>query len=292
MHLETLGVFCDLIESGSFSIAATHNFITQSAVSQQIRALENRFDRKLVERTRGRIRPTPAGDILYQIAKEIITRYRELEDKLNAFSNVVTGSVRLATVHSVGLYELSGPLKKFLKAFPQVNVHLQYRRSNMIIEEILRGNIDIGIVAYPTARPQIGVVPFREDKLVLACPPGHHLARFRRVPLKKLAGEAFVGYERDIPTRKATDRILRKAGVQVRYVMELDNIETIKRVVEIGTGIAIVPEPAIRQEVKNRSLVAVQLGDEDFIRPVGIVHKQGRVFSPAVEKFIEFLRKG
>ncbi len=292
MHLETLGVFCDLIESGSFSIAATHNFITQSAVSQQVRALETRFDRKLVERARGRVRPTPAGDILYQTAKEIIQRYRELEDKLNAFSNVVTGVVRVATVHSVGLYEMSAPLKKFLKAFPQVSVHLEYSRSNKILEEILRGSIDIGVVAYPTPRPQLAVIPFREDKLVLACAPGHPLSRFRRIPLKKLAGETFVGYERDIPTRKATDRVLRKAGVQVRYVMELDNIETIKRVVEIGTGLAIIPEPAARQEVKNRTLVTVQLGDDAFIRPVGIVHKQGRIFSPAVEKFIEFLRKG
>jgi DNA-binding transcriptional LysR family regulator len=134
------------------------------------------------------------------------------------------------------------------------------------------------------------VVPLREDRLILVCPPSHPLARHRQVSIKKLQGEPLVGYERDIPTRKETDRLLRRYGVEVRYVMELDNIETIKRVVEIGTGVAILPEPAVRPEVKGRSLATVQFSDEVFLRPLGIIHRQGKHFSPAAEKFIEFLR--
>jgi DNA-binding transcriptional LysR family regulator len=198
--------------------------------------------------------------------------------------------VRVATVHSIGLYELSRPIKRYLKAHPQVHLHLEYSRSTKIYEDALKGTVDLGVVAYPTKRPQITVIPCREDRLVLVCPPSHPLARYRQVTIRKLAGEPMVGYERDIPTRKETDRLLRRYGVDVRYVMELDNIETIKRAVEIGTGVAILPEPAVGPEVKGRSLVVVQLADEVFLRPLGIIHRQGKHFSPAAEKFIEYLR--
>src|SRR6476659_2064174 len=152
MHLETLQVFCDLVETGSFSAAASQNFITQSAVSQQVRALESRFDQPLIERTKGHVQPTPAGQLLYQASKDITARYRDLREQLQRCGKTVSGIVRLATVHSVGLYELSEPLKKFLKAYPQVNVHLEYSRSTKIFEDVLSGRIDIGIVAYPARR--------------------------------------------------------------------------------------------------------------------------------------------
>ena len=290
MHLETLKVFCDVVETRSFSVAASQNFVTQSAVSQQIRTLEERYGRRLLERTRGNVQLTPAGEILYQVSKEIVQRYQDMEAQLQVVAQRVAGTVRVATVHSIGLYELSAQIKRYLKAYPQVHLHLEYSRSNKIYEEALRGQIDLGVVAYPSRRPQITVLPFREDRLVLACPPSHPLARHRQVSIRKLQGERLVGYERDIPTRRETDRLLRRYGVEVRYVMELDNIETIKRVIEIGTGLAILPEPALRPEVKNKTLVAVHLSDELFLRPLGIIHRQGKHFSPATEKFIEFLR--
>jgi len=290
MHLETLQVFCDLVESGSFSAAASQNFITQSAVSQQVRALEARFDQALIERTKGHVQPTPAGQLLYEASKAITGRYRELRERLQSFGSVVSGNVHLATVHSVGLYELSEPLKKFLKAYPQVNVHLEYSRSTKIVEDVLVGRLDLGIVAYPARQPQIAIIPFREDKLVLVCATHHPLARRRAIALKELEGQTFVGYERDIPTRRAIDRVLKRKNVHVRYVMELDNIETIKRVVEVGAGVGIVPEPTIKQEVKNRTLCALQISDETLLRPLGIVHRQGKHFSPAVQRFIAELR--
>ena len=290
MHLETLKVFCDVVETRSFSVAASQNFVTQSAVSQQIRTLEERYGRRLLERTRGNVQLTPAGEVLYQVSKEIVQRYQDMEARLQVIAQRVAGTVRVATVHSIGLYELSAQIKRYLKAYPQVHLHLEYSRSSKIYEDALRGQIDLGVVAYPSRRPQITVLPFREDRLVLACPPNHPLARHRQVSIRKLQGEQLIGYERDIPTRRETDRMLRRYGVEVRYVMELDNVETMKRVIEIGTGIAILPEPAVRPEVKAKSLAAVQLSDELFLRPLGIIHRHGKHFSPATEKFIEFLR--
>ena len=291
MHLETLKVFCDIVETRSFSTAASKNFVTQSAVSQQIRMLEQRYGQQLLERTRGNVQLTPAGEILYETSKGIIQSYFDMEARLQAVSDTVAGTVRVGTVHSIGLYELSSPIKRFLKTYPQVNLALEYSRSNKIYENALKGNIDIGVVAYPSKRPGITTVPYRRDRLVLACPPGHPLAKQKRVAAKKLDGEPMVGFDRDIPTRKETDRFLRRYDVDPHYVMELDNIETIKRVVEIGRGIAILPEPAVRAEVKNGTLVVVQLTDENLVRPLGIVYRQGKHFSPATEKFIEMLRE-
>lgn len=290
MHIETLKVFCDLAESGSFSLAASKNFITQSAVSQQVRSLEERYGRELVERSKGHVRLTQAGEILYQASKEIIQKYKEIEDALQTLSRSVTGTVRVATVYSVGLYELSSPLKRYLRTFPDVTVHLEYTRANKIYEDVSRGDVDLGIVAYPRKRPQIMMTPFREDRLALICPPQHPLAQFQRISIKKLHREKFVGFERDVPTRRALDRIFRQHGITVHYVMEVDNIETIKRVVEIGSGISIVPEPAITQEVKNATLKAVHFADEVLMRPLGIISKRGRRFTPAVEEFIDFLK--
>lgn len=291
MHLETLKVFCDVVETKSFSVAASQNFVTQSAVSQQIRMLEERYGRRLLERNRGNVQLTPTGEVLYQVSKEIVQLYADLEARIQIMAKVVAGTVRVATVHSIGLYELSQPLKRYLKACPQVQLRLEYGRSSKIYEDALKGTIDLGIVAYPTRRPQITIIPCRQDRLVLVCPPGHQLARHRSVSIGRLAGEPFVGYERDIPTRKETDRLLRRYGVEVRYVMELDNVETIKRVVEIGHGIAILPQPAVRPEVKGKTLVAVELAEETPMRPIGIIHRQGKHFSPAAERLLEFLRE-
>ncbi len=145
------------------------------------------------------------------------------------------------------------------------------------------------MIAYPSRRPQIRLIPFREDRLVLICSPAHPFAKQKGISIKKLDGQNFVGFEKDIPTHKAIERALQKHAIRVQYVAEVDNIEVIKRIVEVGTGIALAPEPAVRPEVRNKSLIAIPIIDETFVRPLGIIHKEGRHFSPAAEKFIETL---
>ena len=254
MHIETLKVFCDIIESGSFSYAASQNFVTQSAVSQQVRSLEEKYDCRLIERGRAGVKPTPAGQILYTASKEIVRRFLELENRLREIGSVVAGAIRVGTVYSVGLHELPPYLTEFLRNYPAVNVHLEYLRSNKIYEDLIEGKVDLGVVAYPAKRSQIVSVPFRHDELVLAVPPDNPLAKHTKVNVGQLAGQKFVGYERDIPTRKASDRILREHGVKPTYVLEFDNIETIKRAVEIGLGCAIVPRMTVENEILRGTL--------------------------------------
>ena len=292
MHIETLKVFCDIIESGSFSYAASQNLVTQSAVSQQVRSLEEKYDCRLIERGRAGVKPTPAGQILYTCSKEIVRRFQELENRLREIGSVVAGSIRVGTVYSVGLHELPPYLTEFLRKFPAVNVHLEYLRSNKIYEDLVEGKIDLGVVVYPAKRSQIVTVPFRYDELVLVVPTDSALARHSKVSIAQLSGQKFVGFERDIPTRKASDRILRDHGVRPQYALEFDNIETIKRAVEIGLGIAIVPRLAVENEARRGSLKMLEFQEGTFTRPLAIIYKRGRELSPAVRKFVEVLTAG
>ncbi len=290
MHIETLKTFCDLIETGSFSKAAALNFISQSAVSQQIKSLEQRFDQQLIERSqRKSITPTEAGRLLYAECKEIIERFHAVEARLRAKSEVVTGTVRVATVYSVGLHELPSYIKQFIKLHPQVKVHVEYSRTDKVCDACLNNSIDFGIVALPLRKPNLEVIPFRQDKLVLVCSPEHKLSGRRRVSLQRLAGEDFIAFERDIPTRKTIDRIFKDHQVAVNTVMEFDNIETIKRSVEVGIGISILPEPAVAGEVRNRLLAALNFTEGKFTRPIGIIHRKAKVFGAAAREFVRLL---
>ncbi|MCI0339280.1 MAG: LysR family transcriptional regulator [Acidobacteria bacterium] len=290
MHLETLKTFCDLIETGSFSKAAALNFITQSAVSQQVQSLERRYDQKLIERGRRQgVAPTEAGRLLYLECKEMLDRFHALENRLRSRSEVMTGTIRVATVYSVGLHELPPYIKQFIKEYPQVKVHIEYSRTDKVIEACLNNTIDFGIIALPLRQPNLAIIPFRHDKLVIVCNPDHPLAHRRRVSVKKLEGEDFIAFERDIPTRKTIDRILKQNRVSVNYVMEFDNIETIKRSVEVGIGISILPETALENEISSRVLVALNFTEGIFTRPIGIIHRKGKVFTPAIREFINLL---
>ncbi len=290
MHLETLKTFCDLVELGSFSKAAAANFISQSAVSQQIKTLEERFDRQLIERSRRRsIVPTEAGRLLYAECKEILARFNGIEARLRAKPEVMAGTIRVATVYSVGLHELPPFVKSFIKAHPQVKIHVEYNRTDRVYEACLNNTIDFGIIALPLRKPNLEVIPFRQEKLVLVCSPEHPFAGRRRISLQRLSGTDFVAFERDIPTRKTIDRIFNDHKVTVNNVMEFDNIETIKRSVEVGIGISILPETAIVNEVRSRLLVSLEFTEGTFTRPIGIIHRRGKIFSEAASEFIRML---
>lgn len=292
MHIETLKTFCDLVETGSLSRAARLNLVTQSAVSQQLRALEQRYGRRLLDRApRVGARPTEAGRLLYQEAKEVVARLAALEEKLRARPGVVAGTVRVATVYSVGLHTLPPAMKKFIRAHPQVTVRLEYLRTDLVYQAVVAGESDLGIVALPARRAALEVVGLRRDRLVVVTPPGHPLARRRRLSLAALAGQPFIAFERDIPTRRLIDRLLRQHGVEVAPVMELDNIETIKRSVEAGLGVSILPAAALAAEVRSRSLVARRPAGGPFERPIGVILRRGRESSAAARAFLDLLRR-
>jgi DNA-binding transcriptional LysR family regulator len=290
MQIESLKVFCDLAETESFTKAAQINEVTQSAVSQQISSLERQFKSLLIERSKKKFRLTREGQVLYDYSKQIIQTYDALFSKLQEIKDIVSGTIRVATIYSIGLHDLPPYLKKFLKAYSTVNVHVEYRRSNQVYEDVLGNVVDLGLVAYPTKDPKLEVVPLRKDMLVLICHPQHPLAKSKGIKLKEIAGKKFIGFEPDIPTRRAIDRILKEQGVQVQHVMEFDNIETVKRAVEIDAGIAIVPRGTITQEIAKQTLAEVRIEDAEFYRPLAAIHKKNKVLSPAMKQFLSVLK--
>jgi DNA-binding transcriptional LysR family regulator len=254
--------------------------------------LEARYGRRLVERApHTAARPTAAGRLLYAEAKQLLQHFASLELALAEASDAIAGDVRVATVYSVGLHVLPHALKAFLKAHPAVNVRLEYRRTNQVYQACIEGEVDLGVVALPSKRPGLEIVPLRADELVLALPPGHVLLRKKPITLRDLHGQRYIAFDRDIPTRKLIDRLLRGAHASVEYAMELDNIETIKRSVEAGLGVSILPKAALQTEVRARTLIARRLDNRPLYRPIGVIRQRRRELSPAARKFLERLTR-
>jgi DNA-binding transcriptional LysR family regulator len=289
MQIENFKIFADLVETKSFSKSAKLNGITQSAVSQQARAMERHFKALLIDRSQKQFQLTREGQRVYDSAKEILHTYDKLLSELQEMKKVISGTIRISTIYSIGLHELPPYIKKFLHDYPSVNVRVEYRRSNLVYEDILHNSVDFGLVAFPLKQRQIEMLPFRNDHLVLIAHPGHPLAKVGEIEMKQLSSQRFIGFDPDIPTRKAVDQIFRDNKLEIEPVMEFDNIETVKRAVEIDHGVAIVPQATVLQEVKQGTLVAVRFKGKDYTRPLAILHRKGRVLTPAMKKFIEIL---
>ena len=290
MQIESLKVFCDLAETESFTKAAQINAVTQSAVSQQISSLERTFKSLLIERSKKKFRLTREGQVLYDYSKQIIQTYESLHSKLQDLKDIISGTIRVATIYSIGLHDLPPYIKKFMKSYPTVNVHVEYRRANQVYEDVMSNIVDMGLVAYPQKDSKLEIIPLRKEPLVLICHPQHPFAKQKNLKLKALSGQKIIGFEPDIPTRKALDKVLKDANVEVQTVMEFDNIETVKRAVEIEAGISIAPQGTVAQEVAKQTLAEVKIEGVELFRPLAAIYKKNKVLSPAMKQFIGILK--
>lgn len=291
MQIETLKVFCDLTEAESFTKAAQINHVTQSAVSQQISSLERQFKSLLIERSKKKFRLTREGEILYEASKQIVQAYDGLHSRMQELKDVISGTIRVATIYSLGLHTLPPYLKRYLKRFPTVNLHVAYRRADHVYDDVLSNVVDLGLLAYPTRDAGVEIVPLFKEPMVLISHPQHPLAKRKSLKIAALAGQKFVAFEPDIPTRKAIDKVFREHRVQVQTVMEFDNVETVKRAVEIDAGVAIVPLVTVAQELAVQALAAVTIEDADLTRPLAAIYKKNKILSKAIQEFIATLKE-
>ena len=290
MQLESLKMFCDVVETGSFSRAAQLNHVTQSAVSQQIRALENRYEQKLLSRSARQVTPTPAGERLFRGCKEILARFAEVENEIREQSTEVQGTTTVSTIYSVGLHELQNIQKHLLKTHPKVNMRLNYRRNDQVYDDIILGAAEIGIVAYPQPRAGVDIVPFRDDKLVVVCAPQHAFSGKGKVSLNALSGVPFIAFDREAPTRKAIDRLFKDRGLDLNPVMEMDNVETIKRAVEMGLGVSVLPSATVHHELAVGSLVQKPFAEGPFTRPIGLLVRKGKYLDRASQAVLDAMK--
>lgn len=291
MHVETFQVFCDLVDTSSFSEAGARNGISQSAVSQQIRALEDRYNVILVERGRKNFAVTPEGDVFLRAARHIVDAYNKLDEELGNMRNVIAGPLRIATVYSIGFHELPPYLEEYRRRFPDVDLQVQYRRSNQVYIDIFDNRADLGLVAYPQERKGVEIEPAWSDRLVVICPSEHPLAKKGNISLKAINGYRFISFEPDLPTRKAIDTMLSLAGVTVKEVVEFDNIETVKRGVMVENAISIVPSKSVAEEVEAGTLCRIAIRGPYAKRPLGIVRRRSRAITPAMREMISLLKE-
>jgi DNA-binding transcriptional LysR family regulator len=177
-----------------------------------------------------------------------------------------------------------------MKDFPSVNTRVEYRRANLVYEDVLHGSADVGLVAFPVKNKELTIIPFATDELIVAMNPQNPLSKKKSLKIEELEGVDFIAFEKDIPTRKATDEILKKAGIDVSIVMEFDNVETVKRGLEINAGVAIIPKNTVSNETDRKQLITARLDNGVHLRPLSIVHKKTRMLTPALRSFIETMK--
>jgi len=291
MHIETLKIFCDLADLQSFSKTAEKHLLSQSAVSQQLAQLELTHKCQLISRKKRPIELTKEGRLLYQAAKNMLDRYEQLKSELNALKSSTADRINVAAIYSIGMHTLPNYVKIFMVSYPKVNVHIEYLNSARIYELVLAGDVDVGLVAVPKRDKRLEVYDFENETLVLACSPKHPLAGKTQIDIHKVEFESFVGFDKDVPTRVWIDGILQRYNIVVHPAMEFDNIETVKRAVEINSGISILPQTAIIQEVSSGTIRAIPISNEGFFRPTGIIVRKDKILGQAGRYFIELLRK-
>ncbi len=291
MHIEMLRIFCDLVEFESFSKTAEKHLLSQSAVSQQLAQMELIHKCQLVDRKKRPLELTAAGQLFYNACKDIIERYEQLRSELSSLQKSSAGRINVAAIYSIGMHTLPNYVKKFMVKYPKVNVHIEYFSAGRIYELVLVGDIDIGLVALPKRDKRLNECDFEDEPLVLDCSCKHPLAGESEVDIHKVQFERFIGFEKDVPTRIWIDSILQRYNIVVRPVMEFDNIETIKRAVEINSGISILPRTAIVQELGGGTINAIPFSNENFVRPTGIIVRKNKILGEAGRYFVELLRK-
>ena len=283
--------FVTAAKTSSFRVAADRNSVTQPAVSQHIRILERKLDTTLFERQGRKVCLTHAGKTFLPYAENILKQYEEAKMRIKESENKFKGTIRIATIYSIGLYELQPTIKVFFRKYPDINLHIEYQHNASIYEMVLNRTIDFGLVAFPQPRNGIVTKTFLEDKLVLVQPPMHRIVKKRKLSLKDLDGLAFIAFSALTPTGKAIGQFLSNHNIYPDIIHEYDNIELIKSAVILGMGCALVPQHTITRELKERSLETISVDGLDLKRPLGLLYPEGKVFTKSTQAFCEIMLK-
>jgi DNA-binding transcriptional LysR family regulator len=290
MHLRFLKTFCDIVDLGSFSRAAKANGVSQSNASQIVHHLEERLGVQLIDRSKRPFVVTQEGQRFHEGARVIVQRYDDLEREVRSLHEAVAARLTCASIYSVGLAHMSGLLRQFLAAHPRADVRLEYLHPHRVYEVVDQGQADLGLVSYPEESPSVAAIPWRTETIALVCYPQHPLAKRRSVTLNMLKNEPFVAFQEGLKIREEIDAVLEREKVPVRVSLAFDNIETIKRAIEIGSGVSLLPEPTTAREIEAGTLVQVPIEGVSMVRPLGIIHRRDRNLSEMAQKFIELLR--
>ena len=274
------------------SRGAEHCGVSQSAATQHVQEVERRLGVALLDRSRRPLELTPAGRIYNDFCRDVLRREEEFTSALESVKGDVEGTVRVASIYSIGLSEMSHMGDEFAIRYPAATLHVEYMRPDKIYDAVRNDVADLGLVSYPEPGRDIAVLPWREEEMYVAVPPSHPFAGLATVQPDELNGCDFIGFDEDLRIRRELDRFFRAGGIEVRPVMHFDNIQMIKEAVALGSGISILPARTMQAEIAQGRLVAVKLNAPDLVRPVGIVHRKRKKFNRAAQSFLELLVGG
>lgn len=286
----TLRLFRDIAHTKSISRGASLNQITPSAASQQVQDLERNLGMALLDRSTRPLALTPAGKLYYEMCRDVLRRNEELEVRLQGLRGEVEGTVRVASIYSVGLSEMSELEAEFARRAPQARLQVEYLRPERVYAAVIGEQADLGLVSYPEARRELVVLPWRSEEMAVATGPQHPLARRDSVSAHDLDGCEFISFDEDLPIRREVDRYLREQGVTVDVVMHFDNLQMIKEAVALHSGVSILPARILRDDLAMGRLCAVPLTSPGLFRPLGIIHRKRRKFGAAAQVFLELLQ--
>ncbi len=291
MQIESLMVFCDVARTASFSRGAAEHGVSQSTASQAVHNLEERLGVQLIDRSKRPLILTAHGRAFYEECRELVGRFEALVARVQALGDDrhVAGTVKVAAIYSVGLAHMTRYVSRFRELFPAAQCRIDYTYPAKVVEAVREGTTELGLVSYPRKWADLTVVPWREEAMVVVVSPAHKLAGQESVEVGQLDGEAFVHFNDELPIRRAIDRFLRQRGVQVEPAVVFDNIENVKRAVEVGVGAAILPEPTLAREVASGTLVALPLRGHRLTRPLAVVHRGAAGLAPTAARFLAML---
>jgi DNA-binding transcriptional LysR family regulator len=282
-------LFKEIAATRSMSKGAAHLGVSQSAASQHVQEVERRLGLVLFDRSKRPLELTDAGKIYYDFCRDIVRREEELGLDLEAMKCQVEGTLRVASIYSIGLSEMSRLQEQYTTRYPTSQLHVEYMRPEKVYEAVLSDAADLGLVSYPEASKDITAIHWRDEEMQVAVPPSHPFASRHEVYPADLRGETFIGFDEDLSIRRELDRFLKAQGVELNVALHFDNIHTIKEAVALGTGISILPGRTMQAEIAQGSLVAVKLDAPELVRPVGVIHRKRKRLNRAAQSFLELL---
>lgn len=296
MHLKSLKIFCDIIRLGSFSKAAELNGVSQPSASQLVHQLEERLGVQLIDRSKRPFVVTAEGALYHEGCRELVQRYADLEQAVREAHAATAGRLRVAAIYSSGMGQMHRVVEEFRSEQPEVDLHVDYMHPNQVRSAVLSGDADLGVISFPESCKELAVTPWREEPFAVAVAPSHALAAGESTTIDELAGEAFVMPQAGLRVRDEIDRWLASRRVAVEVAAEFDNLESVKRAIEVGEGIGLLPKPIFATESLAGSLAAVDVRTSDgrpdsFVRPLGVLHRRDEEPTEAVEHFLRLLRR-
>jgi len=255
MEFDQLKGFYQVAKLRSFTGAASKLYLTQPAISLQVKALERELGERLFERVGRRITLTSAGEILYQLAEQVVGKLDEIKSVMGEIHRVERGRFTLGASDTTSLYFIPELIKEFRRAHPNIELVLVNRISQEVVRRVVDCEVDLGIVSLPVTEARLQVVPLLKHPLACVVSADHPLAARKHLRPEDLKGESMVALERGCTTQKEIDAFLGANGVTPKTVIELGSFEIIKKFVEIGLGIAIMPERAARTGADGIRLV-------------------------------------